>query len=84
MATDFGIFSQPHFGTPAEMGKMANYRWDPLDCDTVHRLPMADVAGQLPALGHGVLLLLALEGRRAVGTDQWGPGEAGAPESGTE
>ena len=64
------------------MGKMANYRWDPL-CEP-HRLPMADVAGQFSALGHGVLLLLALEGRRAVGTDQWGPGEAGAPESGTE
>ena len=76
MAADFGILSEQRFWSPAEMGKMANYRRD-LVCEP-HRLPMADVAGEFSALAHRVLLLLALEGQWSVGTDEWGPGEAGA------
>ena len=68
MAADFGILSQRHFWASAEMGKMANYQRDPL-CEP-HRLPMENVADQFSALAHRVLLLLALEGRWTVGTDQ--------------
>lgn len=76
MVTDHGLLSDPSARTPAQIGNVANP-----ECGLVcrpHRLSMANASDQPATLANRLWLLLPVEEKRPLGTDQCSFGQEGA------